>query len=750
MRKKIITLICFIAFFIVVGGIAYTGAHDYFPESSSEKSVSSSIFSSFSSSKFSSDGVNIDSSEENSSEENSSESSDENSSEENSSESSDENSSEESSSESSDENSSEESSSESSDENSGEESSSESSSEENLGEEGLIEEEPAVDESSAESSGEFGEESGDESSVEEIIEHVHNFLLDSFKDSTCTNYGIVVFKCECGDKTFREISPKGHDYYLSSGEYIYTAKCSRCGYLKRNGKINDFNNLLRKTTEHEKLVSKIGENYSKLEEMLSPDADKSYKEFAVVYDEFIKLSIKAEDNYRIYYSLSTADSKTYGVACNSAQSLRDDCLLKGYSLLIKIRKSRFYDDFYSSKNGWSEQSIQSALYEADLKIAEMNLSYELSDNINGLYYNLVQANKELAAIFGYNGDGNDGFIEYAYKLRYGRDYSPYDTSEIKSAIKTYVVPLYINLYNNRNELMSDFSASIYKSELGGKMFSNYLKFLDKKTGGCYYETVNAAFKNGNVIKGEDGGSFTLKFSDGGVIRLGSGSDDAFSLAHEVGHYLCSDGAVYGVPLDYAETAAVFNEVLFLSYITSDQNTLLTAKQKDAIKNEKLLNLTEMIIAAAAIDDFETAVYSNYYFDDNFLDGISLGDYDLLFNCILSDYNVSGYLSSDYWKNVAEGDSCYYFSYAVSSLIALNEYADIVKNGFEHSTADFSDLLSATEFCVTDNIENGSAFCAEYFNYGHFGKISFSSFLGDTCGNVLSNKNYYESLSALYN
>lgn len=701
MRKKIITLICFIAFFIVVGGIAYTGARDYFPESSSEKSVASSVFSSFSSSKFSSAGVNIDSSEESSRE--------------------------------------------SSDENSGEENSSESSGEENSDEEGLIEEEPAVDESSAESSGEFGEESGDESSGEEIIEHVHNFLLESFKDSTCTNYGIVVLKCECGDKTFREISPKRHDYYLSSGEYIYTAKCSRCGYLKRNGKINDFNNLLRKTTEHEKLVSKIGENYSKLEEMLSLDSDKSYEEFAAVYDEFIKLSIKAEDNYRIYYSLSTADSKTYGAACNSAKSLRDDCLLKGYSLLIKIRKSRFNDDFYSSENGWSEQSIQSALYEADLKIAEMNLSYESSDNINGLYYNLVQANKELAAIFGYNGDGNDGFIEYAYKLRYGRDYSPYDTSAIKSAIKTYVVPLYINLYNNRTELMSDFSASIYKSELGGKMFSNYLKFLDKKTGGCYYETVNAAFKNGNVIKGEDGGSFTLKFSDGGVIRLGSGSDDAFSLAHEVGHYLCSDGAVYGVPLDYAETAAVFNEVLFLSYITSDQNTLLTAKQKDAIKNEKLLNLTEMIIAAATIDDFETAVYSNYYFDDNFLDGISLGDYDLLFNCILSDYNVSGYLSSDYWKNVAEGDSCYYFSYAVSSLVALKEYAKAKEFGLEAVASDFSKFLFESEVCKTDSSKSGAAFCSEYFEKGHYCGLSFSKALKTIMDYSLTEKEFYDFL-----
>ncbi len=691
MRKKILTFICFIAFFIVVGGIAYIGARDYFPENSSEESVESSVLSSFSSSKFSSDSVNNDSSEKNLSEENSGESL---------SESSGENSSEESS-----------------NENSGENSSEESSDEE----------------------GSTEEPSDDESSAKEFVEHVHNFLLESFEDSTCTNYGVVVFKCECGEKTFSEISPKGHDYYLSSDEYIYTAKCSLCGYLKRNGKTNDFNNLLIKTTEQENLAYEIAETYSKLEEMLSADSNKGYEEFECVYDEFIKLSIKAEDNYRIYYSLSTADSKIYGAACNSAQSLRDDCLAKGYSLLVKISKSRFDADFYSSENGWTEQSIQSALCEANLKIAEMNLSYESSDNINGFYYNRVQANKELAATFGYNGYGNDGFIEYAYKLRYGRDYSPYDTSAIKSAIKTYVVPLFINLYENQTESASDFSASIYESELGGKIFSNYLKFLDDG----YYKSVTDAFENGNVIKSEGSGSFTLKFSDGGIICLGSGGDDAFSLAHEVGHYLCSGGTIYGVPLDYAETAAVFNEVLFLSYITSEQNTLLTTTQKDAIKNEKLLNLTEMIIAAAAIDDFETAVYSNYYFDYNFLDGISPYDYDSLFNCILSDYNVFGYLSSDYWKNAAEGDSCYCFSYAASSLVALKEYVKAKEFGFKVAASDFSNFLSESEVCKADSSKRGAAFCAEYFEKGHYCGLSFSETLKTIIGYSLTEKEFYD-------
>ncbi len=607
------------------------------------------------------------------------------------------------------------------------------------------------------------ESSENHSDGEQNSEHIHSFVVANFIDASCVNDGAVFFECECGEKYSEPVHAKGHDYKFSGGEYIYTAKCSRCGSLKRNFADKTYSAL---KSEFVKIDDDISQVYLALTDCLNENSSANFGEFEDLFDKFINLCVLAENNYRIAYAFSLVDEE-YTEQCETARVLYENYSAKSHSLFAEIYDSRFKDDFYSEQNGWNESSITVALNGAYLAnndeylkclkdyedcCARISSATQTGGPVNDLYCERVNVNKKIAAFFGYDGKANDGFIEYAYKNRYGRDYSPRKTADIKSNVKKYVVPLFKKLYESlgdNGKIIGDFNSSIYNSEIGGKSFSDYLKFIDnidKKIGSDYYEKINSAFKNGYVLNGNASGSFALKTSSGGVIYLGSGGNDAFSLAHEVGHYLCEDGIVYGVPLDFAETAAVLNETLFLAYITSDENSLLTAEEKNAIKNEKLLNLASVIIAACMIDDFETAVYSDYYYSGDFCDGINPADYGLLFKQILKDYGVENYISENYWKNAALNDSCYYFSYAISSLVSLSEYAKIKETDFSAAAKNLAKLISKSKICALKANESGVKLCSEYFEKGHFCEIEFCSILSELQIKSLFDENFYIQLS----
>lgn len=573
--------------------------------------------------------------------------------------------------------------------------------------------------------------------------HLHDFTVISSVNSTCNGGGKTVYGCACGE-TYTDNTPAlGHNYgSVDESDYIRAYKCSRCESVMRKA---DFLTTALSGEVDDSIGDEIDKAYDDLLKVINAASSENYEEFERAYDAYISLIIKAEQNYRTLYALASANSE-FDDAVTQAEVLRAQYFKNNAELFGKINESVFSDSFYSEGNGWNEQAKQEALALCKLygdseyltvcnsadEIAKSLSRISADTSINELYYNRVENDKALGGFFGYDGEGGNDFIKYAYKERYARDYEPSDTEKIKKNIKAYIVPLFNDLYAEVQaaEKVCSFKSgeAFYNSPKYSLAYSEYLKAIDGVCGSNYYSQINFAFKNGYVLKGENVGAFTLKINKNKAVSyFGKDNNGAFSLAHESGHAFCGDGVLYGLPLDVAETAATLNESCFLAYITSDDCEVFTSDEKELIEKQKLLSLASVIISAAAIDDFEVTVYSNYF--DEFEDGITCENYGLVFERILADYGVSEIISENYWQNAAFNEGGYYFSYAVSSLEAMREYYLAKNGGLGDVFKRYGDFLTKINVSFGGELSEGEfsgiKACANYFKNGRF-SITYST------------------------
>lgn len=559
--------------------------------------------------------------------------------------------------------------------------------------------------------------------------HVHDYVIVSNTSPTCTDSGNTVYKCECGDVYIDYIAATGHNYgAIDENDYICTYKCSRCESVTRK---STFSTEALKAKLDNSLKEEIAEAYNTVQASLENAATENYEDFETAYNGYISLILKAEQNYRTLYALAAVDSK-FDSALNAAEILRAKYLKNSADLFYEINESVFSSDFYSEQNGWDKKAKSEALKLYELynnakylevcrnadEITKSINALAFGNKTNELYFKRVENDKKSGTFFDFN---ENEFISYAYNVRHARDYKPVETRKIKTYIKKYIVPLFADLYATymaNGKEHSILKTSFYDSPSYSRAFCEYLNKLDGICGGNYYSQINLAFKNGNILTGDGFGAFTLKIDNNTAVNyFGKDNCNVFSLAHEAGHAFCNDGLFCGLPLDVAETAATFNEACFLAYITSDDCTVFSDDEKQAIENQKLLSFASVIISAAVVDDFECAVYSNYY-KNGFKNGIDYANYGLLFEQILKDYGVYGYISENYWQNAVLSDGFYYFSYAISSLTALNEYYLAKSVGYGEALTRYGNFLAKINGSCGNELSGVKA-CANYFKNGRF-------------------------------
>ena len=580
--------------------------------------------------------------------------------------------------------------------------------------------------------------------------HKHDFSEIYRKAPDCENGGFIVYKCACGQEKQDVLPAKGHSFDLNGDDYITVAKCRDCEKTAKNSCASG-ETLLKSKIDFGyfgDLEDVYGVLTQKLNETTEPNfycSSEFINDFLEKYSEFISLAVKSRETYLNAYVLSVADDSAAEIA-DKAQKIYDEYSFKGINLLSEIKSSVLSEYFYSPKYGWSGKAMQSldelsAIYaekggeyrallnEKSNIDAEISKAGENSSQINGLYYDRAVCDKKIAELFGFDGEADFGYGEYANKFLYRREYKPNKTVKVKKYAKKYLIPHLKSLAakaaenqncvggGNADAEYSIFNDSVFDSCKASEIFSEYLKALEKTAGGknCY-NSINSAFKNGRIFSGSASGSFTIKTSakGGGFVYMGKNDANAFSLAHECGHYFCGENCLDFLPTDTAETAAMLNESLFLIYLTGESSPLSNS-EKEYIKNRKLFELSVVSLAALAIDDFEQSVYSDYYKTDDFKDGIDYADYGLLFKLILSEYGISDYVSSDYWKTAAFGDSFYYFSYAMASLCALGFYYKAQECGFLQAAENYFAFLKGVE--ITPVTESGVNLCARCFkNY----------------------------------
>ena len=139
-------------------------------------------------------------------------------------------------------------------------------------------------------------------------------------------------------------------------------------------------------------------------------------------------------------------------------------------------------------------------------------------------------------------------------------------------------------------------------------------------------------------------------------------------------------------------------MLFLGYMKDHIDSETFA----LVETYSLLNILQTIILATQVDCFEQAIYLNQYngpgAEEIMADGqITADEYDKVY-AGLSEYLgiKKGYRVDIYWRYVTISAPCYYISYAISAVNALQIYANANEDSFEAAKESYLKLFTYTD------------------------------------------------------
>lgn len=368
--------------------------------------------------------------------------------------------------------------------------------------------------------------------------------------------------------------------------------------------------------------------------------------------------------------------------------------------------SAYRDTFFAD---WTEEELEEMRnytpeqMEIENKIQELEAEYRMFDdeqllaNTGEIYLQLIDLNNQMAQLNGY-----ENYVDYAYAEVYDRDYAPEDTEIMRKYVKEHLVPLLGILYsdfqdslnrlspNNRNHLVnllySDYDVVAYAA------FEAYLDFLPDELGDAMMDAIkskNAVFSDDEEKANAGAYANYLNEKEHPICYFGPGYQDTLTVLHELGHYCAmylnkgSDGS-----MDIAETHSQGNEYLFLAYIHNNRNS---ASYSTLLKY-RLFEDVLTVIMSTIVDEFEQYVYTHDVEDP--------AEFDEIMNRIRDSYVSKETLDSygiidlnEYWKRVAIEQECYYISYGVSALAAIQLYGMGVEN-FDQAIESYSAIVHA--------------------------------------------------------
>jgi oligoendopeptidase F len=133
---------------------------------------------------------------------------------------------------------------------------------------------------------------------------------------------------------------------------------------------------------------------------------------------------------------------------------------------------------------------------------------------------------------------------------------------------------------------------------------------------------------------------------------------------------------YSQSFDLLETHSRGQEMLYIRYASN----FLEGNAWKLVETYNLIATLQIIVYAAQVDCFEQAIYLNSYngpgHEEIMADGkITADEYDAVYAGLSEDFGIEEpYRTDDYWRYVTISSPCYYISYAVSGVNALQIYA----------------------------------------------------------------------------
>lgn len=374
------------------------------------------------------------------------------------------------------------------------------------------------------------------------------------------------------------------------------------------------------------------------------------------------------------------------------------------AMYVRIRDSAYKEQFYE---GMTDEEIDEFIGENDLineyldlyfdGIALENEYYALSESefyskTPEIYGKVVENNQKIATLFGY-----DNYVDYAYESVYSREYTAEDIDVFTGYLIEYILPLYVELSEKidmqwsflTDRQFTDFAEAVY--DLNFDTLNAF--FADMG----FDEIFDKLFNEGNMIVSTLDGSYDTAFvcyisdSVSPAMYIGPGYLENTTLVHEFGHYYDTvNNCTFDN--DLAETHSQGDEAMFWAWMMnnslSDYSTTVE-RYKEFIVDYYLYCAMNTVILASIVDSFEQYVYTHDLLPSEYDDAMKTvcerygGYYEM---SMLLDVDLL-----DYWRRVTVTNPCYYISYAVSMVSALQIYC-VAKDDFDAAKESYLKLF----------------------------------------------------------
>ncbi len=579
----------------------------------------------------------------------------------------------------------------------------------------------------------------------------HDMQVAMESKPTCTGTGSTDYKCSnCGKMQYNNFEALGHSYEENASE---PSRVKRC--------LNEGCTSCVWGEYESKYTEQLTFNFTKDDEAAIDakyDEVKAMVEAAAKYDPTLHGYAETGALAEEYKIVDAAHTELYDMVMNAMSQqqlamiayycdMKNTELEETYSYMMDYQTNviakfytlsrPFYDscyrDFYYY--GMTEEEINAFLFDSDAisnpeytALKERNNAIEVeflalsasdqAKKLPELYAEFADNNNKMAALMGY-----DNYLEYAYENVYGRDYTYEDVAQLSEYVKTYISPVFAQVYKTWNTLSGytqddldkyygQVQTPFFTTLEGNTLVNDYIDLMafgsnpDKTIN--FSDEFNKLMSEGNMFRGDYEGAFVTSIYSQNlpIAYFGKGYDNCFTIVHEFGHYMnevysgeiYADGE-YSQSYDLLEMHSQGNELLYLCYLEANANYPEVAHT--LIRTHALVNMLYSSMAGFTIDTFEQAIYLDQYTglgaDEIMADGtISADEYDTLYTYICTDYGVEEALKG-YWQyGMTITSPCYYVSYSVSAISVLQLYEVAKTDGFDVAKEQYLKLFTYTD------------------------------------------------------
>ena len=343
--------------------------------------------------------------------------------------------------------------------------------------------------------------------------------------------------------------------------------------------------------------------------------------------------------------------------------------------MLSLYESGYEQTYYQYSVGFTvsfkgkEWTIGEIYMDTTLSYSEYMELYKrycngLAEVTGPVFKDLVNTRSQIAEAAGY-----DNYSDYAYAM-YARDYSPKDVQAFYGAVKEYVVPLYLELFDRYGA--ADYEAlHAQRFDLWESLeqFESLAEDFSPRLKEAFSYMLDYGMCDLWPSQNKIGGGYVTLLPEYASPFLLMNWDESYqsvtTLIHEMGHYMSYyDRPVSGYnsadPMDLAEVESQALELLFLEYY----DELFDAP--DAARYSAIGNALYALISGCMEDEFQQRVYAE--------PDMEVEQMHALYYELAKDYGLLEIyeVPPTSWVVIPHTfvSPLYYFSYAISSVPSL--------------------------------------------------------------------------------